>query len=110
MWRIAENKPSVGPLECGDGPAQRVSNQSGPDANVRETVSDSGGPWLGPLGSGPRNALALAHPTTRVPNRTSCLPFFYQRRLMFRAIDKNVSSGVCDTNDIDVCVLRFPVE
>ena len=65
MWRIAENKPSVGPPECGDSLAQRASNQSGPEADVRETVSDSGGPWLGPFGSDPRNALALAHPTTQ---------------------------------------------
>ncbi len=61
MWRIAENKPSAGPPECGDGRAQRASNPSGPDADVRETVSDSGGPWLGPFGSDPRDALALAH-------------------------------------------------
>ena len=60
MWRMAENKPSGGPPECGRGLAQCASNRSGPDADHRETVSDSGGPRLGPFGSVPRDALALA--------------------------------------------------
>ncbi len=37
-----------------------ASNRSGPDANDRETVSDSDGPRLGPFESVPRDPLALA--------------------------------------------------
>ena len=69
----AENKPSVGPPECGDSLARRIepirtgSRRSGNRVGFWWAVARS-------LRERPRNALALAHPTTRVPNRFGTVP------------------------------------